>query len=162
MNGVFREDLYYRLNVIHIDVPSLQERPDDIPLLVRHFIQKFHSGDSDDAIQLSPEAWKALYAHPWPGNVRELENVIERAVALAEHSKLILSDLPDSVLYEIDGNYAERKKPNFSEVKNKFERTFLLQALQRNNWNIAKAAREISIPRQNFYQKMKKYKLSRH
>ena len=97
-NGIFREDLYYRLNVIHIDVPSLQERPDDIPLLVRHFIQKFRAGDTGEALQLSPEAWKALYAYPWPGNVRELENVIERAVVLHSGAQITVDDLPEELV----------------------------------------------------------------
>jgi len=87
-NGTFREDLYYRLNVIHIDVPSLQERIDDIPLLVRHFIEKFQNNGKEKKIELSPEVWKVFYSYPWPGNIRELENVIERAMVLHSGEKI--------------------------------------------------------------------------
>ena len=104
----------------------------------------------------------SLLNYSWPGNIRELENVIERAVALAEHSKLFLSDLPDSIVYGIDSDETRQNKLRFSDAKNNFERTFLLQALRRNNWNIAKTSRETGIPRQNIYQKMKKYNIARH
>ncbi|MBU0712129.1 sigma-54 dependent transcriptional regulator [bacterium] len=160
--GNFREDLFYRLNVISISVPPLRERQDDIPLLIKHFIGKYAALHKSQIQNADKAVMDSLVNYNWPGNIRELENVIERAVALAEHSKLILTDLPDSILFGIDGDRARQKKPKFSDAKNNFERTFLLQALQRNNWNIAKAAREINVPRQNFYQKMKKYKLSRH
>ncbi|MDO9548925.1 MAG: sigma-54 dependent transcriptional regulator [Candidatus Marinimicrobia bacterium] len=160
--GNFREDLFYRLNVISIFVPPLRERQDDIPLLIKHFIEKYAALHNSQIQYADKAVMDSLVNYNWPGNIRELENVIERAVALAEHSKLILTDLPDSILYGIGGDRTRQKKSNFSDAKNNFERTFLLQALQRNNWNIAKAARETNIPRQNFYQKMKKYKLSRH
>jgi transcriptional regulator with PAS, ATPase and Fis domain len=96
--GIFREDLYYRLNVIHIDAPSLQERTDDIPLLVNHFIEKFQEGEAKRKIELRPDVWKALYAHPWPGNVRELENVIERAMVLHTGGVITLDDLPNTLI----------------------------------------------------------------
>ena len=80
--GTFREDLFYRLNVIHIEVPSLRERIDDIPLACESFYRKIPKDEGKAKIELSPEVWKAFYAYAWPGNVRELENVIERAVVL--------------------------------------------------------------------------------
>ncbi|MBN2602460.1 MAG: sigma-54-dependent Fis family transcriptional regulator [Candidatus Marinimicrobia bacterium] len=160
--GNFREDLFYRLNVISIPVPPLRERRDDIPLLIKHFIQKYAALHNSQVQSVDKTVIESLTNHSWPGNIRELENVIERAVALSEHSKLILSDLPDSVLYGNEENKSTKKYHKFSEAKDNFERYFLLQALQRNKWNIAKAARESNIPRQNFYQKMKKYNISRH
>ena len=96
-NGTFREDLYYRLNVIHIDVPSLQERIDDIPLLVRHFIKKFQNSGGKKKIELSPEVWKAFYSYPWPGNIRELENVIERAMVLLSGETITIDVLPEQL-----------------------------------------------------------------
>ena len=94
---LFREDLFYRLNVINIEVPSLKERKDDIPLLVNHFIEKYNGGDSENKIKLSPEVWKAFYAYSWPGNVRELENVIERGVVLNSAGEITLDDLPEGL-----------------------------------------------------------------
>jgi len=158
----FREDLFYRLNVISIPVPPLRERQDDIPLLIKHFIQKYAALYNSQVQSVDKTVMESLANHSWPGNIRELENVIERAVALSEHSKLILSDLPDSVLYGNEENKSRKKYHKFSEAKDNFEQYFLLQALQRNNWNIAKAARESNIQRQNFYQKMKKYNITRH
>ncbi|MBL7217742.1 MAG: sigma-54-dependent Fis family transcriptional regulator, partial [Desulfobacteraceae bacterium] len=96
-NGTFREDLYYRLNVIHIDVPSLQERIDDIPLLVKHFIEKFQNNGKEKKIELSPEVWKVFYSYPWPGNIRELENVIERAMVLHSGEKITIDVLPEQL-----------------------------------------------------------------
>ena len=158
----FREDLFYRLNVISIYVPPLKERQNDIPLFVKHFINNYASLYNNQVQSIDKAALDSLLNYSWPGNIRELENVIERAVALAEHSKLFLSDLPDSIVYGIDSDETRQNKLRFSDAKNNFERTFLLQALRRNNWNIAKTSRETGIPRQNIYQKMKKYNIARH
>jgi two-component system NtrC family response regulator len=163
MNGVFREDLYYRLNVIHIDVPSLQERPDDIPLLVRHFIQKFHSGDSVDAIQLSPEAWKALYAHPWPGNVRELENVIERAVVLHSGGQITVDDLPVELTGTETHFDVERFIPPdipLQKALEEIEERLVRRALVRCDNVQAHAARSLGITKSLIQHKMKKYNIS--
>ena len=96
--GTFREDLFYRLNVIQIEMPSLRERADDIPLLVKHFIEKYKDGQGDTKTELSPEAWKALYNYSRPGNVRELENVIERAVVLNSDGVISVNDFPDELV----------------------------------------------------------------
>lgn len=163
MNGVFREDLYYRLNVIHIDVPSLQERPDDIQLLVRHFIQKFHAGDGDDAIQLSPEVWKALYAYPWPGNVRELENVIERAVVLHSGGQIMLDDLPAEVTGAETQFDVERFIPPdipLQKALEEIEERLVRRALVRNDNVQAHAARSLGITKSLMQHKMKKYNIA--
>jgi two-component system, NtrC family, response regulator len=162
-NGVFREDLYYRLNVIHIDVPSLQERPDDIPLLVRHFIQKFHGGEGDAAIRLTPEAWKALYAYPWPGNVRELENVIERAVVLHSGNLITVNDLPEEVIGAETQFDVERFIPPDIPLQNaleEIEERLIRRALIRNDNVQAHAARTLGITKSLMQHKMKKYNIT--
>ena len=160
-SGNFREDLLYRLNVISISVPSLHQRRDDIPLLVRHFIDKYATLHNKQIENADKDVIDTLMNYNWPGNIRELENVIERAVALAENPLLQLTDLPNSIKQPTINDYPAINQIDFAEAKNQFERSFLIQALQRNHWNIAKTAREIKLPRQNFYQKMKKYNISR-
>ena len=95
--GSFREDLYYRLNVIQINVPSLRDRREDIPELVAHFLQRFVAANHSPITAVSPEAMKALVAYSWPGNVRELENLIERMVVAVQHDVIDLPDLPSEV-----------------------------------------------------------------
>jgi two-component system, NtrC family, response regulator len=163
MNGVFREDLYYRLNVIHIDVPSLQERTDDIPLLARHFIQKFHGGDRDDDIQLNPEAWKALYAYPWPGNVRELENVIERAVVLHSGGQITVEDLPAELTGAETQFDVERFIPPdipLQKALEEIEERLVRRALVRCGNVQAHAARSLGITKSLIQHKMKKYNIT--
>jgi len=163
LNGVFREDLYYRLNVIHIDVPSLQERPDDIPLLVRHFIQKFHGGEGDDALRLSPEAWKALYTYAWPGNVRELENVIERAVVLHSGEQIMLDDLPVELTGAETQFDVERFIPPdipLQKAMEEIEERLVRRALVRNDNVQAHAARSLGITKSLIQHKMKKYNIT--
>ncbi len=160
--GEFREDLFYRLNVITLNVPPLKERRDDIPLLVKYFIEKYTSIHNKTITGTEKAVMQTFGDYNWPGNIRELENVIERAVALAEHDQLSLVDLPNTILSDTY-NYLEHGPYTlFSEAKEHFEKDFLLAALKRNDWNISRAAREIKLPRQNFYQKMNKYNISRH
>ncbi|MCD6306821.1 MAG: sigma-54-dependent Fis family transcriptional regulator [Deltaproteobacteria bacterium] len=161
-NGLFREDLYYRLNVIHIDVPSLRERPDDIPLLVRHFIEKFHGGEGDETIRLSPEAWKALYAYPWPGNVRELENAIERAVVLHSGDQITFDDLPEELRGAETHFDVERFIPPdipLQKALEEIEERLVRRALIRNNYVQAHAARSLGITKSLIQHKMKKYNI---
>ena len=162
INGLFREDLYYRLNVIHIDVPYLQERVDDIPLLVRHFIKKFHDEDKEGKIELSPEGWKALYSYPWPGNVRELENVIERAVVLHSGGIIKVDDLPK----ELTGAEAEFDVERFippnmplQKALEEIEERLVRRALARCNNVQSHAAKSLGITKSLIQHKMKKYNI---
>ena len=155
-NGDFREDLYYRLNVISIEVPPLRDRKDDIPLLVNYYLNKNLMENRKQITSVSKEAMKKLVSYSWPGNVRELENVIERAVVISKTEELGCNDLPDSLnnhsqSIQINGN----DKASLSEK----ERSFIIETLERNRWNISHTAKQLKIDRTTLYNKMKKYKI---
>ena len=160
--GSFREDLYYRLNVIHLEVPPLKERVDDIPLLVRHFISKF-SENSTVGVELIPETLKTLYSYPWPGNVRELENVIERAMVLNSDGVITVADLPD----ELTGAEAQFDVDRFipsnmtmPEALEKIEAKLLRRALVQCNNVQSHAAKSLGITKSLIQHKMKKYNIT--
>jgi len=162
-DGVFREDLYYRLNVIHIDAPSLQERTDDIPLLVNHFIEKFQEGDRKKKIELRPEVWKALYTHPWPGNVRELENVIERAMVLHTGGVITVDDLPKTLIDTETEFDVERFVPShipLPRAMEEIEERLVRRALAQCNNVQSHAARNLGITKSLIQHKMKKYNIT--
>ncbi len=157
--GEFRNDLYYRLNVVSLRIPPLRERIDDILPLAHHFLRK-HDGGSRitgfDAVTA-----QILRRHQWPGNVRELENVIERATLLAKSEEITVSDLPPELHAGID---VERTAPigkSLSAAREDFERYFILECLRRHQGNVSRAAREAGLHRQNFYQKLHKYGIQR-
>ncbi len=162
-DGAFREALYYRLNVIHINVPSLRERMDDIPLLVRHFIEKYQGENTKDNIELSPEAWKALYAYSWPGNVRELENVIERALVLHSGGIIQLGDLPEELTGAETRFDVERFIPPdipLQKALEEIEERLVRRALIRCDNVQAHAAKSLGITKSLIQHKMKKYNIS--
>jgi DNA-binding NtrC family response regulator len=151
--GTFREDLYYRLNVIPIFVPPLRERKDDIPLLTYHFLQKFSQERQKDIKNISPEVMDILINHSWPGNIRELENVIEYAVIIAKQDEILPKDLP---------KYLHKKiltEEDFSLQD--FEKSLILRALEETNWNKYQAAKKLKINRSTLYGKMRRYGLIR-
>ncbi|MFH1678452.1 MAG: sigma-54 dependent transcriptional regulator [Candidatus Omnitrophota bacterium] len=164
--GAFREDLYYRLNVICIHIPPLRERKDDIPLLVRHFLTLSNQRSNKRIIDISQEALDTLIAYDWPGNIRELENVIERAVILTQGEVIAKVDLPDHLQ---EGEYDQSKTGTFpGETKgNKLlkealenpEREIIRGTLEKADWNRKKAAERLGINRTTLYNKMKKYGL---
>jgi len=161
--GVFREDLYYRLNVIHIDAPSLQERTDDIPLLVKHFIEKFQEGDHRKKIELRHEVWKALYTHPWPGNVRELENVIERAMVLHTGGVITVDDLPGTLVDTKTEFDVERFVPShipLPKAMEEIEERLVRRALTQSNNVQSHAAISLGITKSLIQHKMKKYNIT--
>jgi two-component system, NtrC family, response regulator len=161
--GHFREDLFYRLNVIHIDVPPLRERLDDIPLLVRHFINKYKEDAGKDRMELSPEVWKRLYRYNWPGNVRELENVMERAVVLSRGETISLEDLPEDfrgaeTAFDVD-RFVPANVP-LQVALEKIEEALIRRALRASHHVQAHAAELLGITKSNIQYKMKKYKIS--
>jgi two-component system, NtrC family, response regulator len=151
-NRVFREDLYYRLKVVPLDMPPLRDRKDDIIPLAKHFLAKFCKDHRKPPMTLSTEAEGALLMHPWPGNVRELENLISRAVVLS----------PRSVLKPSDLGFALDQIPtdvNLKFAKKAIEMDFVKKALSRNHGVISRAARELGISRVNLYELIEKYNL---
>lgn len=159
--GIFREDLFYRLNVVHIEVPQLKERVEDIPFLVAHFVEKFRS--SKKKIELAPEVWKALYSYPWPGNIRELENTIERAVVLDSGGLIGLEDLPE----EISGRQEELEIDRFIPLEaplqktlEQIEESLIRRALKQCNNVQSHAAETLSITKSLIQHKMKKYNIA--
>jgi len=160
-NGIFREDLFYRLNVVHIEVPPLKERVEDIPFLVAHFVEKFRP-PNNRKIELDPEVWKALYSYGWPGNIRELENTIERAVVMDSSGVIHLGDLPD----EISGSQEELDLDRFIPVNARLQKT--LETIEENlirrslsycNNVQSHAAEMLGITKSHMQHKMKKYNI---
>ncbi|NOY79057.1 MAG: sigma-54-dependent Fis family transcriptional regulator [Calditrichaeota bacterium] len=157
--GRFREDLFYRLNVVQIDVPPLRERRDDIPLLVQHFIEKYRKKQAKSGIKrISPEALQVLMLYHWPGNVRELENVIERTFALGGTETIQVSDLPDYLIQQIPkDNPPER---TVLRSLREIEKEAIDRTLRAVKGDRSRAAEILKIDRTTLYRKIKRYKLS--
>jgi DNA-binding NtrC family response regulator len=168
--GRFREDLYYRLNVIQIDLPPLRDRREDIPALVDHFFtkycrenDKFLDEDGRSRLKFSPEAMRLLMDYHWQGNVRELENVVERAVVLASDVVVPVEILPDTVL-AASGVHIRRKLPTFErppesslfDIMDEFERRVILEQLEKFNWSQTDTAESFRIPLSTLNQKIKR------
>jgi two-component system NtrC family response regulator len=161
--GNFREDLFYRLNVINIEVPSLRERPEDIRLLVDHFIEKYRQDGGKERIELSPEAWKILYSYSWPGNVRELENVIERAVVLKADRVIGQEDLPAEISEEREEVEVERFIPldaPLQKTLEQIEEKLIRRALDQCDNVQSHAAEMLGITKSLIQHKMKKYNIA--
>ncbi len=161
--GLFREDLYYRLNVIHIEVPPLRERGEDIRLLVEHFVNKYRMDENGEKPDLSSEAWKIMFNHSWPGNIRELENVIERAVVLSSGGNITPDDLPGYLLegdVEIDIDKFIPTGAPLHKTLEHIEEQVIRRALKSCNNVQAHAAEMIGITKSLFQHKMKKYNIS--
>jgi len=152
--GTFREDLYYRLNVIPIFVPPLRERKDDIPLLASHFLQKFCQEKGKEVTNISPEVMETLLAHSWPGNVRELENVIEHAIIIAKQERILLRDLPQ---YLLEQPFQTQQLISLQD----HEKNLIMKTLEETNWNKHQTAKRLKINRSTLYGKMKRYGLIR-
>ena len=163
-SGRFQEDLYYRLNVVHIHLPALKDRPDDIPLLAAHFLKKYQTELGRGELEFEPEALEALAAYPWPGNVRELENVIERAVVLTAVDRLRLSDLPAEVrgsgLGQEDTAPFVASGTPLPQAVELFEQHLIKLALKKANFVQARAAEMLGIGKSLLQYKLKKYDLS--
>ena len=157
----FREDLYYRLNVISLRIPSLRERPSDIPLLIRHFTNIFCKKHNKLGVYLKPETIELLQKNHWKGNVRELENVIERLIALTETDWVGPDELPRDFLQPQTIRYLKNAPfLPYSEAKTLFEREYILKLLAKAHGNVTQAAKLASIPRQNLHLKIKKHDLN--
>lgn len=148
--GIFREDLFYRLNVVNIEIPPLRERKEDIPLLVEHFIHKYCLSMNKPPISIDVAALNRIQEFNFPGNIRELENMIERAIVIGNGKRITLKDLPE-----------DKAILNSSSVESldDFEKAFILQILNKYEWNISKTARALKVDRVTLYNKIKKYNL---
>jgi DNA-binding NtrC family response regulator len=157
-DGKFREDLYYRLNVITIDLPPLRQRREDIPLLVEFFIRKFAEENDRPVRQIAPEALRALLEYSWPGNVRELENVVERAVVLSSGPTIGSDLLPDHLVGRGAGltMLEHRADASLFEIVEECERRIIVDMLEKCNWNQTEAAEHFRIPLSTLNQKIKR------
>jgi DNA-binding NtrC family response regulator len=152
--GKFREDLYWRLNVIQLSLPPLRKRPFDIPLLIEHFISRYAEASGEPTLEVSAEALALLTAYSWPGNVRELENVIERAAAMARGATLTPDDLPARLR---PGNQApsvlSQARENQMTLR-QLEQTYVAETLRRAGGNKSRAAEMLGLDRKTLYRKL--------
>jgi two-component system nitrogen regulation response regulator NtrX len=170
--GHFRDDLYFRLAVIPIYVPPLRERPDDIPPLVRHFMEHFSREGNQRQKRITPAALEALQRYRWKGNIRELQNTVERVIIMTGSDTIDVSDLPENVQSppaaggaasksaEVLPASGETKAGTLREFKDNAERAFLVAKLRESGWNISKTAEVIDTPRSNLYKKLEQYQIS--
>ncbi len=165
--GRFREDLYYRLNVIRISIPPLRERMEDLPLLVEHFLREFSGAYHKSVSQVAPEAMKALMSYRWPGNVRELRNAIERAVVLAASDSVTVDLLPTEITAGQAGRcryrfeYGKSLQDTVDAAVEEIERDVITDALVKCDWRQAKVAGLLGISEKTLYNKMQKYRIRR-
>jgi len=162
--GNFREDLFYRLNVVHLHLPPLRQRTEDIPLLVTYFIQKYAEANQKGTIQLEPGVMKILVSYPWPGNVRELENVIERAVILCSQNTITVNDLPPEITEPPKTDFdIDQLVPGhipLPEALEKIEELMIRRALHQAGYVQVRAAEFLGITKSLLQYKLKKYQIT--
>jgi DNA-binding NtrC family response regulator len=175
--GRFREDLFHRLNVIHLRIPPLRERREDVPLLVFHFLERFCTENNRARLEFTPNAMKLMMDYDWPGNVRELENVVERAVVLSTQNRIDMDLLPEAIqsreivrgvrlqlsefLPPLPGepgarSAADNPQPSLFQIMDEIERRIIVDMLERTNWNQTDAAERFMIPLSTLNQKIKR------
>ena len=157
--GKFRQDLYYRINVVTIDLPALSERVGDVPLLAKHFLRVYCDQHNKKKLGITDETMEYLERYQWPGNVRELENVIERAVLLSKDKYIGVVDLPDPIRQAQDQQEKKYKLMSLKEAMAEPERDFIRRALEANHWNRQETAKALQINRTTLFKKMKRYGL---
>jgi len=154
----FREDLYYRLNVIPIELPPLRSRGNDILLLAQHFVERFGKRKGQKVVQgFSPEVMECLLAYPWPGNIRELQNCIERAVAISQHEVLSLEDFPERIRHKDKHETMDVAEPATWFSMNELERRYILKVLEYVGGNKRRAAQILGFNRTTLYRKLQQY-----
>jgi two-component system response regulator AtoC len=166
--GTFREDLYYRLNVIRIEIPPLRDRPEDIPLLAVHFAQKY-ARPGHNTPEISPEAMTALDKFPWPGNVRQLENAIERACVTAREGVITLTHLPSDIskgssasrVGQMQVDLARQLPEQLAELTSNFEERYLRKALRKTRGHVGKCAKISGLSRRSITDKIAQYKIDK-
>jgi len=159
--GTFRDDLFYRLNVIVIKIPPLRDRAEDIPLLARHFIKKYGEENQREGLVLEPSALKILMEYSWPGNVRELENVMERSVVLSQGNSITPDLFPSNLItpYPETSNTLIENGTSLKERVGNFEKSIIMAALEKTGWNQKKAAQLLSVNATTLSEKLKRLKI---
>jgi two-component system nitrogen regulation response regulator NtrX len=161
--GRFREDLYYRLNVVPFCAPTLRERSDDIPLLVEYFVSQFYRKEGREPKCFLPETLDILKQYHWPGNVRELKNIIERILIMTPGHTISCHDVPDLTgghnepEYSYPAQVGTLALATLREAREEFEKEFIIQKLEENDWNISRTAEIIELERSNLHRKIKSY-----
>ena len=156
--GTFREDLYFRLNVIPLYSPSLREKNEDIPLLIEYFSKIYAEENNFKVTKFSEDAVEAMIKYPWKGNIRELKNVVERLIIMTEADIIERQDLPERIRGEVAIYLPEAKGiKTLKEFRELAEKDFILAKLEESNWNISQTARKIDTPRSNLYKKLEHY-----
>ncbi|MCH5374922.1 MAG: sigma-54 dependent transcriptional regulator, partial [Planctomycetes bacterium] len=159
--GRFRQDLYYRLNIVRLYLPPLRERREDIPLLTAHFLEVLGSENAKPGLRISPEASEILLAYRYPGNVRELKNIVHRATILCRDGMITPADLPAEVTSETPSEHEESPATSFHQAKAHavecFEREYLTRSLREAGGIVSRAARNSGLSERNFHEKLKKY-----
>ena len=156
--GEFRQDLYFRLNVVPISIPPLSDRRGDIPLLANHFLRKFNAAFNKKIPGFSDKAMAALCRYPWPGNIRELENLIERIVVLSTgNEKVDLKDIPYEILMgsDRDNKQTDTKRGGLIKIRNAIEKQIILSVLEASQWNQSEAAKVLKVNRNTLMHKVK-------
>lgn len=144
--GIFRKDLYYRINVVPITIAPLRERKEDIPLLANYFLDKYSKAINPKVKEFAAQALEVMRNYSWPGNVRELENIIERVLTLAPHPTILPEDLPADIRGKVSVEaQPQREKSSLPKAIESLERKMLIETLERTDWNIAKTAKELEI-----------------
>lgn len=152
--GAFRQDLFYRLNVIPFFVPPLRDRKEDIPVLARHFLNEFSSAYGKKTRELSETAMEILLRYPWPGNVRELRNLVERLVIVCPQARIEPHHLPPELFRGV-ADTPQHPYATLHEARNAYEREFILRKLQEHRWNMTQTASALGLERSHLYRKMK-------
>ena len=169
-NGTFRQDLYYRLNVVPISVPPLRNRLDDLPFLVKHFVERFHRDNARSPKIIDPSAIRAMQSYDWPGNIRELRNIVERLLIMAPRDIVTADDvvpvlpLTREIATGIDATpigLQPQLNSSLQKMVDEAEKSIVLQALEANRWNVKQTAEQLKIERSNFYKKLAKYEIKR-
>ncbi len=158
LSGKFREDLFYRINIINIHLPPLRERKDDLPLLINHFIDHFNEKFGKSIKQLSSSAYELIFEYDWPGNIRELENVIEHCFILCSGSVIQVEHLPKT-LKNFKNNSSSKVSLRITNDLREMEKEIILSALENNKWNKKQTAKELKIDPSTLWRKMKKMKI---
>ncbi len=151
--GKFREDLYYRINVISFKMPALRERKEDIPLLAEHFLYRFSQETNRAIDKISRGAMDEMMLYEWPGNVRELENALERAVVVGKTREIVLRDLPIFRPHDL--------QPDIGDSLREIEKEHITKVLNNNGWNITRSSRLLGIDRSTLYNKIRRYHIRR-